>query len=92
MDDYKQDLFIDQYKLDNELIKQPQLFMKWALDYAEASIKREEARNKLELIKAKVEHEVRSSSDNKKKVTEASISASVIKSPKVQLYKNRYFK
>lgn len=91
MNDYQKDLSINQYELDKELVKQPQLFMKWALSYAEASIEREFAKNKLELIKAQEEIIIRKSFEKKIKVTEGIVSSAVVRSQKVQRYQKKYF-
>ncbi len=91
MDNYKKQLKINKYSLDEELTNQSQLFMSWAASYAEASIDREIAKNQLDLIKAKVENTIRNDPDMKKnKLTESAISSKVTRSKKVQQYVTKY--
>ena len=91
MNNYKKELKINKYNLDQELTMQPQLFMDWASSYAEASIDRETAKNQLDLIRAEVDHSIRNSPDMKKiKQTESAISSKVTRSKKVQRYFTKY--
>ena len=88
MRNYTDDLKIDQYNLDDELIKQAQIFMEWASLYARASIDRETAKNKLDIIKAKEESLVRT--NMKTKLTEPAIQSKVIQKARVKKYTKKY--
>ena len=57
---YYEELKIDRYNLEWELVRQPQLFMEWALKAAVASVEREDAKNRVELIRAEVDKKIRS--------------------------------
>jgi len=56
---FLRDLEIDKYNLDEELVRQPQLYMEWALAMTKASDEKDEARKDLDLTKAKAERKIR---------------------------------
>lgn len=91
MDNYRKQLKIDRYRLDSELIRQPQKYMDWALLAAKAEIETKETEQKYDLIKGSVEKKVRSDPERyglKEKPTEAAVKHEALKNKKVK----RYFK
>ncbi|KYK24169.1 hypothetical protein AYK24_06575 [Thermoplasmatales archaeon SG8-52-4] len=87
---------IDKFALDTELLEQPQLFMEWANKAAEATTEKERIRDKLELLRAEVDLEVRKNPDEYDipdgKATEGAIKLAVTKDARVlrltRLYRN----
>ena len=61
---YKDDVSIDSDALDVEILRQPQLFVQYAERCAKAEYILDKRRDKLELIKAKLDLEIRKSPDN----------------------------
>ena len=92
---YKSDLRIDRYNLEEELIRQPQLYMTWAIKAANASAEKDEAKNALEIVKADVDKKIRSDpkryglSDSR--ATESAIKYAILKHNKVVRYTKAYF-
>ena len=81
MSEYKGDLKIDKYSLDEELVNQPSLFMKWAEEYVFALERRDKAKEKLDIVKAEIDADIRNNPKDygfDGKVTEAGISACII--------------
>lgn len=83
--DYKNELQINQNALDEELIKQPSLFMKYAELSAQARFKRDKAKEYLDLKRAELDGKIRESPakfgyGGDKKLTEAAISNIIIAS------------
>ena len=97
-DDFIKDLEIDRHQLDKELIKQPQLFTSWALECAEASEDKDQARKDLDLVRADAESNIRINIEkykkkyNTDKITEAIIKAEITLNSKVKKYNNTYLK
>ena len=90
---YEYDLNIDKYSLDLEWEKQAQLYMKWSERYAEAVRNRDRAKEKLELVRAAIDEDIRLNPEKygfDKKPTESAISAMIIKSDKY-IEANRVF-
>jgi len=95
MSEYKKQLAIDRYKLDTELVRQPQLFMDWALKAARAEIETKEAENDWTLIKGEVEKKIRRNPANygfDGKPTEGAIRAEVGRSIRVKKYYRIYLR
>ena len=59
--DYRDDLHIDKYDLDNELVLQPKLFMDWVEFEADADYLMNRAERRIKAVKAEVASEVRAS-------------------------------
>lgn len=92
---YQKDLKIDRYKLDSELVRQPQLYMTWALKAVDASIEREEAKNRLEIVKSEMDSRIRANPERyniEGNATEPAVKAAIAKSAKVKRYTRMYLK
>lgn len=92
---FLKDLSIDKYNLDEELVKHPQLYMEWALEVAEASADKDQAKKDLDLVKAEVETKIRK--NLKKygivgKATEGAVKAAIALHPKMKKYDEIYLK
>lgn len=87
MNDFYDDAAINRYRLDEELTEQPQKFYEWAKAEVIAGNKVTEIKDKLEVLKAKIEIRIRKNPtlfdlpDNPK---EGLIKASIIVQPKVK--------
>lgn len=94
MINYRADLKIDRYNLEEELIRQPQLYMQWAIKSANATIEKEEAKNKLEVVKADIDKEIRSDPERygfpDGKATEAGVKLQIAKHKRVKRYTKLY--
>jgi len=92
--DYSRDLEIDRYNLERELVSHSQLYMKWALAANKALEEAEMAKDKVELIKARIDSDVRSYPekynlpDNPK---EGAIRSAIIKNKKVKQAVSKYY-
>ena len=94
-DNFLKDLDIDKYNLDEELVKHPQLYTEWALEAAEASGDKDQAKKDLELVKSETESKIRS--NPKKygivgKITEGAVKAAITLHPKMKKYDKIYLK
>jgi len=93
---YRRDLKIDRYNLDDELVRQPQLYMDWALKAAEASVEKTEAKDRLDIVKADLDGKIRSDPDSydipEGKASEGAIKAVIAKHSKVKRYNRIYYK
>lgn len=87
MTDFLDDVSINKYKLDEELVKQPQKYYEWATAEARAQERVENLKHDLDVIKSKVEIRIRNHPtlydlpDNPK---EALVKATVTIQPKVK--------
>lgn len=83
--DFKKDLMIDPEQLDLEWVNQPARFMFYAQQSAHAKDVRDRAKEKLEVVKAQVDGELRAGfAAGEKKPTEAAIAAMVLQSKEYQ--------
>ncbi len=92
---YQRDLKIDRYKLDSELVRQPQLYMTWALKSVDASIEKDEAKNRLDIVKSEIDSRIRATPERyglDERPTEPAIKAAIAKHPKVKRYTRLYFR
>lgn len=88
---YREDIKIDKYNLDEELIRQPQKFLDFALLWNEAADQKEKMRTRLDLEKAKAELRIRKElSESEEKITEKVITATVLKDKKVKRANKKY--
>lgn len=76
--EYQEDLSIDKHRLDVEWEDQPSIYMKWAERYSEAVYERDRLKEKLDLIKAQLDTEIRRRYSTGKKPTEAAITNEII--------------
>jgi len=82
MSEYSKDISIDKYALDDELQKQAILFMKYAEMAAEAILVRDKAKERLAVVMAEVDAEIRGNPDEygfDKKPTESAISNCIVR-------------
>ena len=93
---YYEDLKIDRYNLEKELVRQPQLFMEWALKAAIASVDREDAKNRVELIRAEIDKKIRSNPEeygiSESKSTDRAIKLAVENHRRVKKFYKKYLK
>jgi len=82
---YIEDLIIDKYRLDEELMSLSRKFTEHAEDEVEAEFAVNKAKSKLELTKAKIDNRIRSQADSTgRKLTENLISNTIIQDPEYQ--------
>lgn len=79
---YKADLSINEYYLDKEIIQQPQKYYEYAYKCAQAQNEKEDAKDKYDIIKIKVESKIRKSEN--KPSTEGAIKTAAENNKKVQ--------
>lgn len=92
---YDKKLFIDKYNLDEELVRQPQLYLDWALKSVEALKEKDNAKKDLDLVKAEAEESIRKNPKKygivtKDKVTETMIKTAIVLHFKVKKYNLLY--
>lgn len=56
---FQQELKIDQYALDKAALEQPELFAKWAMEWADAVKERDRLKDKLALVRGQCDQEIR---------------------------------
>ena len=79
-EEYEGALSIDKHDLDEELIRQPEVFNRISQDEAQAIAERDQAKDKLRVVEAKLDLKIRRNFDKKeKKVTETIILSEVTK-------------
>lgn len=95
MNDFNDDVYIDKYQLDEELVKQPQIFYDWAKAEVIAGDEASRLKDEAEVIKAKIEIRIRANPtlydlpDNPK---EALIKAAVTINRKVRKANKKYLR
>ena len=84
--DVSKDLSIDVNSLDEELIKQPTLYKKYADVYADAIFAKDKAKQRFEVVKAEIDAEVRKnpSQFGIEKINETVVGYAVIRDPRYQ--------
>lgn len=95
MPDYKKSLKINKYDLLNELVKQPQKYMEWVEISARANIERDEAKTRLDIVKAEVEADIREDPegyDLGENPKEGAIKAAIIRDRRVKKAQREYMK
>ena len=90
--DYKKEIFIDKNSLDEELVKQPQLYLHWAEQEAEALYDRDKIKEKLDLIKAELDGDIRKFPGKYgiDKITESAITNAIIQNSKYKKANEEY--
>ena len=89
---FKKDLAINEHKLNQELLRQPQLYYDYAKLATQAKCDMEDAKDDLEIIKAKIDVKIRKDKEKYDVSTEQSIKSAVEKHPKVVRFKEKYSK
>jgi len=94
-EDVKNLLKVDRNNLHIEWERQPQLFMEWSEKWVKATLKRDRLKEKIDLVKAKLDGQIRENPDLfgfTKKPTEAAISAAIVKSDEYREALDDYFR
>lgn len=89
---YKADLKIDKKNIDDEILRQPQLYYEWAQLEAEAKINEETAKRDYDIVLADVEEKVRANPEKyfEHNVTEGAIKNAVVTNRKVRRYRKKW--
>ncbi len=84
--EFKDDLKINDLNLQEEVIRQSELYSKYALEHISAGSDKDKAKSKLDLVRAELDSEIRADPGkfNVVKVTESAISAAILCSSKYQ--------
>ena len=93
MNDFSEDIEINKYQLDEELVRQPQLYYDWAKAEVNAGDEVAKAKDDLEITSAKVEIEIRKHPtlfDLPENPKEGLIKAAIIINKKVKRKKKKY--
>jgi hypothetical protein len=93
MKDFNEDIKIDKNNLTEELLRQPQLFYKWAKEAGHAQVDTAVVKDKLELTKAEIETRIRANPsiyDLPNKPTEAMVKAKALLNRKVKRATKEY--
>ena len=80
VESYANDISIDKYVLDEEWLKQPTIFMKWVDNYAQAVLERDRIKDRLDVVRAEIDGEIRTNPPEGGKLTEAAISNIIVQS------------
>ncbi len=90
--DYEQDVSIDETALDVEWLQQANLMYKYARHQAETKKAMDEAKERLDFIKAKVEMDIRANPENYglSKVTESAVASAILLQPEYQEASKKY--
>ena len=80
---YEKDITIDETGLDIECLNQAALFMKYSINSAEAAMARDLAKDGLDLVRAQIDKEIRSTPERFyiTKITETVVSNCIIEQP-----------
>lgn len=80
MSDFKENIQINKYSLDLEFEKHPMLYHEFAMDMVEAENEKDQAKDKLELLRAQLDVQIRDNPRkfNLEKTTEAAISSTIL--------------
>jgi len=88
MNKYKADLFINKYKIEDELLEQPQKYYEYSQAAAEAEVERDYAKDAFDIALIDVEAEIRGTPekffDEDKNITEGAIKSALNSHPKVK--------
>ena len=89
---YEQDVSIDETALDVEWLQQSNLMYKYARYQAETKKAMDEAKERLDFIRAKVEMDIRANPENYglSKVTESAIASTILLQPEYQEASKKY--
>lgn len=89
---YEEDVKIDEQALDIEWLEQPALFMKYARHAAQMRKDVDLKKENIEITKAEVDKEIRQNPEkfNIEKVTDASVAANVLSTPKYKKANQEY--
>ena len=85
--DFRDDLRINKFKLEEECEKQPSLYGYWANELSDIRAEKDQAEDKLDLLEANVELNYRTNPPEGMKVTEATIKSMVESNAEIQKQK-----
>ena len=91
---YEQDVSIDETALDVEWLQQSNLMYRYAKHQAETKKAMDEAKERLDFIRAKLEMDIRANPENYglSKVTESAIASTILLQPEYQEASKKYIK
>lgn len=93
MSKYKADLKIDPFDLNNEILRQPQLFYEYSFQCGIAENDRDDAKDELDIAKVEIELKIRQKLiDSDEKLTETHIKSKVENHPKIKRLKEKFNK
>ena len=83
MADFKENITIDKYSLDLEFEKHPMLYHEYAMDMVGTEDERDQAKDKMELLRAQLDLEIRNNPKKfgLEKITEGAIQATILQNP-----------
>jgi len=89
---YEDDISIDESALDVEWLRQPELMMKYGREAAQKRKDMDLAKEKLDLIRSKLDKEIRENPESRGlvKITEAAIQNTILLQPEYQSASNDY--
>ena len=89
---FKEALKIDQHHLDAEWMRQPSLYQEWAEELAHAVATKDRAKERVELVKAELDKEIRGDPEAFEiaKTTETVIQATIIQQPEYKKVYHEY--
>lgn len=90
---YRADLSIDKNNIDEELLRQPQLFYEWAQALSEAEVNKDDAKDEYDLILIKIESKIRKNPKKYievEKITEGAIKSEVNNNILVKKARKKY--
>jgi len=93
MDDFKKLLTVDKDNLDLALVEQASLMYDYGLEYAEALRKRDKLKDRLDVVKAELDSEIRSNPEGfgfDKKPTESAIANAILLEKEYRAASERY--
>ena len=89
---FKEDAQIDKLALDYEWLRQSTLYHKYSTAYANAVFERDKAKERLELVRAELDSEIRKYPEDfgLTKVTEPAVASAIVQDERYQEAKNEY--
>lgn len=93
---YRANLKIDKKNIDNEILRQPQLYYEWALLASEAEVERDDAKEKYDIWLIEIEARIRMDPDKyfgeDVNPTEGAIKSKLNNHPKIKRLRRKYHK
>jgi len=92
MSDFKENIQIDKYSLDQEFEKHPMLYHEFAMDMIQAEDEKDRAKDQLELLRAELDVAIRNNPKafQMEKVTEAAINSTIIQTERFKVAQDYY--
>ena len=92
---FSEDVLIDKHALDEEWLNQARLFAKYSALYADAMFERDKLKERLSLVKAQIDHDIRQDPESygfTGKPTEPAIASLIIQDDRYELIITEYYK